>query len=389
MERISARDGVDGRIALSSPEANTEALPSRSKARESIRGSIDSGLGFWLLSGDAGVGKTWTWRGMAQASNLRESWLVVDVTPGITTEGLYQRIVHLLGLSTARPAREMFLEWLDIRALEDAKTILVLEECQNASAAFLEEIRVLVNQLDLNTGFASIGLVGQTELLRRLNTKVFWPIASRITCKVHLRSLDTDDVGSYLSMIAPERHWTASQVEAWQVVAAGNPRLIRQRLSTLEPVRRHSEPISNSPISIPSPSLVEAVPTPSPAMLGPSKPPIRLEAGVIEVGWSPDEEEASSSTAEESEFAINDRYAALQAWNESSKAQAPSPPVTARTVVKVVAPPPPPLEEIDDPSEEVDDPSSPEPPWVRTDDHHEHSPFSPMFTRLKRATDAE
>ncbi len=376
MERISAQDGVDGRLALRSREANGEALPSRTKARASIRASIEAVNGIWVLSGDAGVGKTWTWRGLAQGSESR-SWLTIDVPPGLTGEGLYEQAVHLLGLPSSRPARVTLQEWLETRALDGDKTVLVLEECQNADATLLEEIRVLGNQIGLGQGFASIGLVGQTYLLRRLNTRAFWPFASRISTRVHLRSLDTDEVGLYLALIQPGQKWTSAQVEGWQVATAGNPRLIRQRLATIEPRTVQSQTTTTTE---PKPAVIEAPVERAPSMLGPSRPPIRLEEGVIEVGWSPEGETKSSDT-DESELAINDRYAALQAWNEWSKAQtvqAPPPPKSPPVLVPVTVP-----------AEEADDLPSPEPPWVRADDHHEHSPFSPMFTRLKRATDAE
>ena len=391
MERISAQDGEDGSIALRSGLPDRTSLPSRTAARASIRASIDSGSGFWLLTGDAGVGKTWTWRGLTENLGHSETWLVADITPGLTAEQLYDRLTHSLGLTQTRSARETLREWLDVRNLDGGRTVLVLEECHNADAALLEEVRVLANQMEFASGLTSIGLVGQTTLLRRVTSRSYWSLASRISARVHLRSLDADEVATYLEILAPERPCSVRQAEGLHVATAGNPRLLRQKLAKLPAERmKIVAPLVVEPVSAkvePRASVVSAGP-----LLGPSRPPIRLEEGVIEVGWRPDESTESDEDVlqENGELAVNDHYAALQAWNEWSRAQAPPPPQAEPSrVAAMVTNPVNVTVNVDDDDEELDESEAAEPPWVRADEQHGFSPFSPMFSRLKRTTDAE
>ncbi len=385
MERISAQDGEDGGIATRSAQPNREALPSRTTARATIRASIDSGSGFWVLTGDAGVGKTWTWRGLVESGgHHRETWLFVEVTPGLTADQFYSHLTNMVGLSEGRSPREAFRQWLDVRSLDGERTVLVVEECHNAEADLLEEARILANQLELASGLTSIGLVGQTSLLRRLTSRAYWPLASRLSAKVHLRSLDADEVTHYLSILAPRQTWTSAQAEDWQVTTAGNPRLIRQKISMLATRKpRFESPNEAEKVSpIPTPLVMAAVPS----LLGATRPPIRLEEGVIEVGWQPGQpsEAAEDSIGEGSEQAVNDHYAALQAWNEWSRAQEPTPVVAHPPPIQTVSKPD--LSDLEDDEEESYTEVT---PWVRADEQHGFSPFSPMFSRLKRATDAE
>ena len=131
--------------------------------------------------------------------------------------------------------------------------------------------------------------------------------------------------------------------------------------------------------------------------LVPSRPPLREEDGLIEVGWSgsleaevrpagesdePDEAPAHAA-GPIGEEAIEDRYAALQAWTEWARNRGRLNPAAERADE--------PVEDAGEDPEEVDDPTLGTVTGslgadVRVESEHEHAPYSQLFTRLKQSS---
>jgi general secretion pathway protein A len=124
--------------------------------------------------------------------------------------------------------------------------------------------------------------------------------------------------------------------------------------------------------------------------LVPIRPPLREEEGLIEVGWSGslEAEELPAGDAVEAvesptlatgpfgEEAIEDRYAALQAWTEWARNRGRLNPATA------------PEEEPDEDTDDRDQALGSEGlgPDVRVESEHEHAPYSQLFSRLKQSS---
>src|SRR5262245_38333712 len=77
------------------------ALPSRGEAIVALRLALEAQAGPLLVTGEAGVGKTWLWRRLM--AELPVSWrrAVVDVSPALDPAALYHLIGHGLGLPVA------------------------------------------------------------------------------------------------------------------------------------------------------------------------------------------------------------------------------------------------------------------------------------------------
>ena len=131
----------------------------------------------------------------------------------------------------------------------------------------------------------------------------------------------------------------------------------------------------------------------------PSKPPIRLEEGLVEVGWDGDleaeltESDESSTDRENSasvespfdEQLVDDRYAAMQAWTEWSRnRERPSLPEERPDTPEPspVAPESPvvPIRE-----DRPVDSDSALPANIRAGGPHDFAPYSQLFTRLRQS----
>ena len=134
--------------------------------------------------------------------------------------------------------------------------------------------------------------------------------------------------------------------------------------------------------------------------LVPSRPPIRVEEGLIEVGWEgsldgesaePLEGEPELAAAESSidegnlpsEEMVEDHYAALQAWTEwarnrgrgaSAEPGNDHAPGAIAAHARTSESEPAPLAELQRPA------------GLRVESQHEHAPYSQLFTRLRQSS---
>src|SRR5262249_4991123 len=118
---------------------------------------------------------------------------------------------------------------------------------------------------------------------------------------------------------------------------------------------------------------------------GPSRPPLRVEDGLIEVGWEPPRTTtASAGAAAEARMPepraisgagepIDDHYAALQAWDQRARNQGADPSADDATGA------------IEEP-EEGDPQAAPTPddPDVWVEGEHGFAPYSRLFSRLRQ-----
>ncbi len=161
-----------------------------------MRAAIEARTGPVLLTGEAGVGKTWLWHRLRSEMPGSWRWVSVDLSPANDPAEFYRLIGYGLGLSGAdRPdaSRLALAEFLQEGAVDGKRWVLVVDEAHSVSAAVLEEVRILANRLGHSDGFGALILVGQTALARRLATRPLAALAARLSAQVHLRPLDADE----------------------------------------------------------------------------------------------------------------------------------------------------------------------------------------------------
>jgi type II secretory pathway predicted ATPase ExeA len=406
MDRNWAGTGSKSDLARQ-PSSEDFVLPSRGEAIERLRAALAIAEGPSLVTGEAGVGKTWLWRRLQAEMAPPWRWASVDLTPATDATEFFRLIGYGLGLTGRAALGESRLDLADFlkeRAADGDRWILVVDEAQNLSISVAEEVRVLANRLGRSDGFAGLLLVGQTALGRRLSTRPLAALEARLAVQVHLRPLDIEEASELLSRLHPGRSWEGEWLERQHRDTGGNPRRLLLAMPAEAPAlpstpRGTQTRLVPSPARATSPSDPPAPPAPDweRTVVGASKPPLRVEEGVIEVGWEPssateldpspsaapqrrsDRAAETSAVATASEEAIDDHYAALQAWNERAQNQGRTPTTGS------IAPEPASGNPADD---DGPLPVEPQPASVCAEDQHEFAPYSQLFSRLKPTGDS-
>jgi general secretion pathway protein A len=416
-----ASDPVGGRDLSRRDPAEDFILPSRVAALGTLRRAFATQAGPVLVSGEAGVGKTWLWQRLRSEKPAPGRWLCVDITPAVDPGGFYRLVGHGLGLpGLGEPAgsRSLLSDYLSGRADDGAHWILVVDEAQNASDDVAEEVRVLANRLGRPDGFSAIILAGQTPLARRLASTPLAALGARLEARVALRPLDIEEARALLDRLADGRSWDVEVLERLHRDCGGNPRRLL-RSANAATIERQGRRATFRPPDRPGPRqpAIEEPPTSLGTLaergweapfVGAPRPPLREEEGVIEVGWEPTPEPASEleiddpsealgpalrqvggdSIAEvEADEVIDDHYAALRAWSEWARTHGRSP---AASVSVQAAPATSLIEPHEALEEQLDDSAdgSASPTNVWTEGQQGFAPYSQLFSRLRQARDS-
>ena len=309
------------------PGVNSRDLPvsSRRDALERLRKNIVlDETAMALLTGDPGIGKTWLWRRLVQELPANWRWVSVDMSAALDALEFLRLIGHGLGIKAADrlgAARLDLARALQDDSIDGRSWLLVVENAQGTPAKVWNEIQAMAHAMEASEGFAAVLLVGSTKLVHLLASRSLNSLATRIGTHVHLLSLDLDESRELLQARGGLGNLDRTVLEEIHRDARGNPRLLLQllrngsRTSTVPAVT--SQPAA--PRRLPEPSVHEVVarseaiaePAPcevsatnqeldrrllsnavgaeasgSPASaLVPSRPPLRIEEGLIEVGW--------------------------------------------------------------------------------------------------------
>ncbi len=359
-----------------------------------LRDALEAGGGPVLVTGDAGVGKTWLCRQARDAMPAPWRWAVVDLSPATSPTVFHRMVSHALGLGApdGPVATRLDLEDYLLEAAADGdRWVLVADEAHVAPAAVLEEARILANRLGRPGGLAGLVLVGQTSLSRRLATRPLAAVGSRLSARVHLGPLDIDEARRLVGRLAPDSPRFGAAFERLHRDARGNPRRLVRWAQSVAAGAARSQPPAPAPdrLAPASPAAIAPEPRREPSwelpLAGPSRPPLRVEDGLIEVGWEPPRTTtptggaaAAEAKATEpraisgAEEPIDDHYAALQAWDEWARNQGRGAAADATGVIEGPSAGDP------QPAPTSDDPDV----WVEGE--HGFAPYSQLFSRLRQ-----
>jgi general secretion pathway protein A len=348
-----------------------DVLPSRGAVLAALTSALLKRSGPVVLTGDAGVGKTWLCRKILGGLPASWRWLTVDLSPATGPAGLYGLILRGLGLpadgGTDPAASRGALEDVLLEAEADGQAwVLVVDEAHNGSDGVLEELRVLSNRPGEPGAFAGLLLAGQGSLLRRLKGRALAALGSRASARAHLRALGYDEFRTYLAQFRPAADLDDAAIERLHRSLEGNPRLGARALGQAQPrprvlSERPTYPLLNELPEGVGPRRGQGTPPPLALDLPPVLPvrePLQVGDGVVEVGWNvlpesngdngdsdPDGFDLLSETPtgfaptasgsahdpsilageEAHEEVVDDRYTALQAWNEWARNQGRTP----------------------------------------------------------------
>jgi type II secretory pathway predicted ATPase ExeA len=409
----------------------------RRRAFEQLRAALRDGCGPVLITGEPGAGKSWFAERLA--AELPSTWAAatVDLASALGAVGLLRLIGHSLGVAGGggvADARIRIRGALEDDAADGRRWLLVVDAAERGSPPVWEELESIVHHLGRPGGFAGLVVLGQAELLREFARRRLSAFASSVAFHLHLLPLDLDEARELLGIDDRASGAVESALEDLHRDARGNPgrmvRLVQSRPGLFSAAWGNSRagtgshpgaaatppsfglavlndpPEDAEPLESPLPATVDSAGAAySPPPLLPSKPPIRAEEGLIEVGWDGDLESeldtagdmaATAANTSDPDLAfheelVEDRYAALQAWTEWTRNQ-PRPAASAGGVspsesveADTHGPSQPDVVLDDDASMPVDAPAGVAASDVRAEGQHEFAPYSQLFTRSRQS----
>lgn len=403
------------------------AVNSRRRALDRLWAAFRGGLdGPALITGEPGAGKSWLADRFAE--RLPAGWrsAEVEITSDLDSLEVLRLIGDALGLEMPDrlgAARLRLGDGLRDADADGRSWLLIVGEAQRASAGAGEEIQALMTRLGRPGGFAAMIVLARTELARDLVLRRRRDWANRLGLHIHLPPLDLDEARA---LLRPDCRITDPELETLHRDAMGNPRAMlrmaaawgrvsrpavaeqpadlgrpatRSRLPRLVPgVERPAPGETRTPPGGTAPPTDDLPPTRLPSLI-PARPPIRLEEGLVEVGWEGDLEAEPTHTegppaepeivtpadeAERNEELVEDRYAALQAWAEWSRNR--ERPISAAADPATMGLTP---AEHDNSEPRPDDPAHEEaghvPATIRPEPPQEFAPYSQLFSRLRHS----
>ena len=155
----------------------------------------EPGLG--VLTAEAGVGKTAAMRNICAQLATPDFRVLYLCNTAASPFDIYRSLALELGLSPAHRKSQLWwaLKAELVRLLDEAHTvpIIVLDEAQHLSDAFLADLSGFLNFAFDTRSAAALWLVGLPSLAQRLRLQVHAPLASRIAAQVQLAALERDD----------------------------------------------------------------------------------------------------------------------------------------------------------------------------------------------------
>jgi general secretion pathway protein A len=163
--------------------------------------SLTGQAGFAVVTGEIGSGKTTLIRHFLRQSDRSATIGFISNTHAGMGD-ILQWVNQALKIETKSAQKSVchqaLLNYLAQQAIADHQVVLVVDEAQNLSIAALEELRLLSNiDLDRETAL-QIVLVGQPELLEKLQRPELRQFAQRISVHYHLMPLTYRESCSYV-----------------------------------------------------------------------------------------------------------------------------------------------------------------------------------------------
>ena len=173
------------------------------QAEDELAYAIDRKDGFMLLTGWPGTGKTTLCRDLIDKLDNEKHRSALLFNPFLTGAEMLQALLAEFNVpAPANANRNELLAALNRFLLEQLSAgrtcVAVFDEAQHMSTEFLEQIRVLSNVETAEEKLIQILLVGQPELLDKINMSGMAQLSQRISVRCTLMPLDSDETRHYI-----------------------------------------------------------------------------------------------------------------------------------------------------------------------------------------------
>lgn len=175
--------------------------PMHKKAWTVLQYGLISQAGFTVITGEIGAGKTTLIRkALTTLGNECEVGLITN------THSAFGDLLTwvLAAFNIANNAQDKagryqaFVEFLNRQHQRQKRVILIVDEAQNMDLQTLEELRLLSNINSSQEIMLQLVLVGQPELVKKLNSPELIQFAQRISVEYHLKPLDFEQTRQYI-----------------------------------------------------------------------------------------------------------------------------------------------------------------------------------------------
>lgn len=154
-----------------------------------------------MVTGDIGTGKSTTVRAFIASLDPNLYLTAYVPNPNLTIQALFAYLLAAFHVSTTfhpRGLGERLQVTLAELAQQGRRPILVVDEAHQLSNRLLHELRFWLNaDMDAATPFTLV-LLGQPDLLRRLQLKDFEALDQRIQIRYHLQPFDLQESIGYI-----------------------------------------------------------------------------------------------------------------------------------------------------------------------------------------------
>lgn len=177
--------------------------PRYRQAEDELTYAIDRKDGFMVLTGWPGTGKTTLCRDLIDKLDARTHRSALLFNPFLTgAEMLQALLTEFDAPAPANASRTELLGALNRFLLDQLAAgrtcVAVFDEAQHMSTEFLEQIRVLSNVETAEEKLIQILLVGQPELLDKINMRGMAQLSQRVSVRCNLTHLDFEDTRQYI-----------------------------------------------------------------------------------------------------------------------------------------------------------------------------------------------
>ena len=171
------------------------------EALSHLRYGIEQRMGFVLITGEVGTGKTTICRELLKNLDSRVHTALI-LHPALSDVELLQSINAEFGLEAASSSKkalmdELFAFLLDVNARGE-NAVLIIDECQNLDPLVLEQVRMLSNLETEQQKLLQILLVGQPELGAMLAANNLRQLSDRIVVRYHMGPLNRHETRDYI-----------------------------------------------------------------------------------------------------------------------------------------------------------------------------------------------